>query len=66
MKINFELVLKRLDGTSIPERSDITQCPNCGFKDGKIVEFGQRTLKSVAIEALQFNFTDALILKINI
>lgn len=58
MKINFEVVLKRLNGDPLPEQSDVQQCPNCGFKDGVRIEFGKRTLKSVAVEALQLSFAD--------
>jgi len=59
MKINFEEEIKGVDGkTSLVERVDFKQCPNCGFKDGVQVEFGKLTLKSVAVVALSTIFND--------
>jgi len=58
MKINFEVVLKRLNSDPLPEQSDVQQCSNCGFQGGVRIESGKRTLKSVAVEALQLSFAD--------
>lgn len=58
MKINFDVILKRLTGEPFDERVDGRQCPNCGFQNGIEVPFGKTTLKSVALAVLQFPFID--------
>ncbi len=58
MKINFDVVLKRLTGEPFSERVDGKQCPNCGFQNGIEVPFGKTTLKSVALAVLQMPFPD--------
>jgi hypothetical protein len=58
MKINFEQILTRIGGEALPAQIDMKQCPNCGFRDGIIAEFGQRTLKSIVVDALQATFPD--------
>lgn len=58
MKINFDVVLKRLTGEPFNERVDGKQCPNCGFQNGIEIPFGKVTLKSVALAVLQMPFQD--------
>ncbi len=58
MIINFNQVLKQLDGTPIPRQLDIQQCPNCGFKAGKVEPMGELILKGLATDALNAIFQD--------
>ncbi len=59
MKINFNQVLKDIDGEkAIPSDYEVGQCPNCGFKNGKVESRGNLTLKIAATRALNFNFED--------
>ncbi len=52
MIINFNQVFKQLDGTPMPRQLNIQQCPNCGFKSGKVEPMGELTLKALATDAL--------------
>lgn len=58
MKIDFNTVLKELDGTPMPNQIDVTQCPGCGLQNGKIVPLGELTLKSLVTNALKTRFRD--------